>query len=135
MNIQTEVKTNFQENVKTKKKVSNPWAIFVLGSSFLLMIIASYLFFNLQDDFMQFREDRLNSTIGAIFLYIATGLFIFHAMFFLYTVIRYFKYKPIPSVSDEALPTTTVIVQAYNEGTQVYDTILSFASIEYHIIN
>lgn len=131
MNIQTEVKTNFQENIKAKKKVSNPWALLVLGSSFLLMIIASYLFFNLQDDFMQFREDRLNSTIGALLLYIATGLFVFNALFFLYTVVRYFKYKPIPSVSDAELPTTTVIVPAYNEGRQVYDTLLSLASSDY----
>lgn len=132
MNTQTELKTNLQvDNIQSKKKPTNPWAIFVLGSSFLLMLLATYLFFNLQDDFIQFREDRLSSTIGAIFLYIATGLVAFNGLFFLYTVVRYFKYKSIPSVTDEELPTTTVIVPAYNEGKQVYNTLISLASSDY----
>src|SRR5699024_7367364 len=104
MNTQTELKTNLQvDNIQSKKKPTNPWAIFVLGSSFLLMLLASYLFFNLQDDFIQFREGRLSATIGAIFLYIATGLVAFNCLLFLYTVLRYFKYKSIPSVTDEEL--------------------------------
>ncbi|HZW78094.1 MAG TPA: glycosyltransferase family 2 protein [Flavobacteriaceae bacterium] len=122
-------------NLKNKsvKKRTNPWAIFVLGSSFLLMIVATYLFFLLKDDFTQFHEDRLDTTLGAIFLYIATTLIFFKGAFFLYTVVRYFKYKPIPSVSDEKLPTATVIVPAYNEGKQVYDTLLSLAASDYPV--
>lgn len=123
-------KEKVEPNSTTKSKF-NPWALFVLGSSFLLMIVATYLFFVMKDDFSQFRQDRLDTTLGAIFLYIATGLLFFKGAFFLYTVVRYFKYKPIPSVSDDELPISTVIVPAYNEGKQVYDTLMSLADSAY----
>ena len=41
------------------------------------------------------------------------------------------KYKPIPSVSDDKLPTCTVVVPAYNEGRQVFDTLKSLAGSNY----
>lgn len=116
---------------KSLKKFTNPWGLFVLVSSFLLMIVASYLFFALQDDFSQFHESRLNSSWGFPFLIIAASLLVFKAGFFIYTLIRYFKYKPIASVSDEELPTCTVIVPAFNEGKQVWKTLKSLASSNY----
>ncbi len=112
-------------------KKPNPWAIFVLGSTFLLMIVATYLFFALEDDFAQFHMERLNSTWGFAFLVLAITLLIFKAGFFLYTLYRYFRYKPISSVTDEELPTCTVIVPAYNEGKQVWETLLSLANSDY----
>ena len=114
-----------------KAKKANPWGIFVLGSSFLLMIVATYLFFALEADFAQFHTDRLNSTWGSVFLFIAMGLLIFKAGFFVYTLYRYFQYKPISSVSNEELPSCTVIVPAYNEGKQVWDTLMSLANSDY----
>lgn len=117
--------------IKESSKKANPWGIFVLGSSFLLMIVATYLFFALKDDFTQFHSERLSSTWGAAFLYLAMGLLIFKSSFFIYTLVRYFRYKPIPSVSNEELPTCTVIVPAYNEGKQVYDTLISLANSDY----
>ncbi len=116
---------------KSNKKVANPWGIFVLGSTFLLMFVASYLFFALENDFAQFHNDRMSSTWGSAFLMLAMGLLIFKSGFFLYTLYRYFKYKPIASVSNEELPVTTVIVPAYNEGKQVYDTLMSLANSDY----
>ncbi len=112
-------------------KNANPWGIFVLVSSFLLMIVATYLFFALEKDFAQFHMERLSSTWGAAFLYIAMGLLIFKGGFFVYTLYRYFRYKPIASVSNEELPTCTVIVPAYNEGKQVWDTLMSLADSDY----
>src|SRR5690554_3321434 len=106
---------------KPSKKGANPWGIFVLGSTFLLMFVAAYLFFALEKDFTQFHTDRMDSTWGSAFLMLAMGLLIFKTCFFVYTLYRYFRYKPIASVSDEELPSTTVIVPAYNEGKQVYD--------------
>ena len=117
--------------IKTKKAPSNPWAIFVLASTFILLFGATYLFFFLDNDFSKFREERLSSTWGFVFLVIATTLFVFKAGFFLYKLYRYFKYKSIASVSDEELPTCTVIVPAYNEGKQVYDTLMSLAYSDY----
>ena len=110
---------------------ANPWGIFVLVSSFLLMIVATYLFFVLEKDFEQFHMERLSSSWGATFLYIAMGLLIFKSAFFIYTLYRYFRYKPISSVSNEELPTCTVIVPAYNEGKQVWDTLMSLANSDY----
>lgn len=129
-----ENKTNHEaKTVKSQdaSKKANPWGIFVLGSTFLLMIVATYWFFALENDFAQFRTERLDSTWGFAFLALATALLIFKASFFLYTLYRYFRYKPIPSVANEELPTCTVIVPAYNEGKQVWETLMSLANSDY----
>lgn len=62
---------------------------------------------------------------------LATSLFIYKALFFMYTAYNYFKYKPVESVSDVQLPTCTVIVPAYNEGKQVWATLMSLAESNY----
>ena len=46
-------------------------------------------------------------------------------------IILVLKYKPIPGVSDHQLPTCTVVVPAYNEGRQVFDTLKSLAASNY----
>ena len=112
-------------------KHSNPWTVFVLAGTFILLFGAAYLFFFLDNDFSKFREERLSSTLGYAFLVIATTLFAFKAGFFLFKLYRYFKYRSIPSVSNEELPACTVIVPAYNEGKQVYDTLISLAESDY----
>ena len=117
--------------IRTFFETANAWGVFVLGSTFVLMIGAAYLVFVLQSDFEQFRLDRKTSTIGFIFMAIATGLFLYKAIFFLYTFIRYLMYKQIASVSDEELPTVTVIVPAYNEGKQVWATLKSLAESDF----
>src|SRR5690625_4448664 len=77
----------------------------ILLTTFLIMIGATYLFFSLEADFTNFRAKRLSTTIGTIFLYIATGVLLYKALFFIYTLYCYFRYKAIPSVSDGELPT------------------------------
>lgn len=116
---------------KRVKKSTNPWGIFVLVSTFLLMICATGLFFYLENDFSDFRTERMNSSWGYPFLIIATALIVFKASFFVYTLYRYFRYKPIASVTDVELPTVTVIVPAYNEGKQVWETLMSLANSDY----
>lgn len=125
-----QVATNYTSQNKSVSR-TNPWGIFVLASTFLLIFIATYLFFYLDTDFANFREERMSSTLGYAFLVMATALLVFKAGFFIYTLIRYFKYKPIASVSDEELPTCTVIVPAYNEGKQVWETLKSLANSDY----
>ena len=119
------------KTTKASKGHANPWGIFVLGSTFLLMIVAAYLFFYLNSDFTAFHDERLNSSWGYPFLILATCLLAFKACFFIYTLIRYFRYKVIHSVSDDELPTLTVIVPAYNEGKQVWETLQSLADSDY----
>ncbi len=110
---------------------ANAWGVFVMGSTFVLMIASIYVMYVLQTDYDQFNQDRISTTFGLIFMIIATGLFIFKAGFFAYTLYRYFRYKAIASVSDEELPKCTVIVPAYNEGKQVYATLMSLADSDY----
>ena len=95
------------------------------------MIGSVFLVIDLQSDFSQFRTERIDSTLGLIFLVVATSLFLFKAGFFIYNLYLFFKYKPVESVSDERLPSCTVIVPAYNEGKQVWDTLMSLADSEY----
>ena len=123
-------KGSFFNGLNSTKSI-NPWGILVLVSTFVLMIGSVFLVFDLQNDFAQFRADRVNSTFGLIFLTIAMGLFVFKAGFFIYNLYLYFRYKAIKSVSNEELPKCTVIVPAYNEGKQVWDTLMSLADSEY----
>lgn len=123
--------TEQKQHNHTSKKTANPWGIFVLSSTFLLMIGAAYLFFALRNDFSEFHEERLSTTLGFGFLVIAIALLLFKAGFFLFTLYRFFCYKPIASVTDDALPTCTVIVPAYNEGKQVWETLMSLANSNY----
>lgn len=127
---ETVKKDSFFNGLSPVKSI-NPWGVVVLVTTFILMIGSGFLVFDLQNDFQQFREDRLNSTFGLIFFAIATGLFVFKAGFFIYNLYLYFRYKPVQSVTDEELPTCTVIVPAYNEGKQVWDTLMSLADSEY----
>lgn len=122
-----------QSYKKPLNKSINPWGTFVLVSSFLLMIGAAVLVYVLQNDFNQFRIDRMSSTFGYIFLMVAMTLFVFKAGFFIYTLFNYFRYKPVKSVTNEELPTCTVIVPAYNEGKQVWATLMSLAESDYPI--
>lgn len=116
---------------KPSKKQLNPWGMFVLASTFALLFGATYLFFYLDNDFSKFREERLSSTLGSTLLFIAITLFAFKVGFFLYKLVRYFMYKPITSVTNAELPVCTVIVPAYNEGKQVFDTLMSLANSDY----
>ncbi|APG59867.1 glycosyltransferase [Christiangramia salexigens] len=125
---------NFESNNnKPVKNPANTWGIVVLISSFILMIGAAFLVYNLQTDFAAYNMERLNSTWGFVFFIIAGALFLYRAGFFIYNLYLYFRYKAIESVTDEELPTCTVIVPAYNEGKQVYATLLSLAASDYPI--
>ena len=134
---------NTTKNTKRNPKVSllsklkfaienaNAWGIFVMGSSFVLMIGAAYMAYILQNDFTQLHIERRSSLVGIIFMIVAATFFVFKLSFFIYTFVRFLKYKAIPSVSNEKLPTVTVIVPAYNEGKQVWATLKSLAESDY----
>ncbi|MDR5589231.1 glycosyltransferase family 2 protein [Christiangramia sp. SM2212] len=123
--------SNEAESIQDGKKPRNIWGIVVLFSTFILMIGAAFLVFNLQSDFTAYNMEKMNTTWGFIFSIIAGVLFLYRAAFFIYNLYLYFRYKPIKSVSNEALPTTTVIVPAYNEGRQVYATLMSLAKSDF----
>lgn len=118
-------------NKAYRKITQNPLGTGILFGTFLLMLGAAFLVYELQPDFIQFNADRFDSTLGFSFMIVAIGLLLFKFAFFIYNIILYFKYRSIPSVSDQDLPTVTVIVPAYNEGKQVWDTLLSLAESDF----
>ncbi|MCV9927903.1 glycosyltransferase family 2 protein [Flavobacterium sp. LS1R49] len=125
----------FRINSKSSKKVvdrpSSPLGFIVLIGTFIAMIAGAFLVYKLQSDFDQFHIERINSTWGFPFLVLTAILFVFQTGVFLYNLFLYLRYKPIPSVTDDLLPTCTVIVPAYNEGKLVWDTLLSLADSDY----
>jgi hyaluronan synthase len=46
-------------------------------------------------------------------------------------IILVVKYRPIAGVADDQLPTCTIVVPAYNEGRQVFETLKSLAESDY----
>lgn len=128
----------FEETVKqsplttntesTQKRITNR---IVISATLLLLVSGAALVYYLQPEFYTFNESRINSPIGLAFLIATLTLLLFKVSFLIYNVYLYFQYKPIASVSDELLPTCTVIVPAYNEGKLVWQTLLSIANSDY----
>lgn len=117
-----------KETVTTKRKISNQ---IILSATMLLLVGGATLVYFLQADFQQFNQMRMSSTLGLTFLILTLGLLLFKVSFLIYNVYLYFTYKPIESVSDELLPTVTVIVPAYNEGNLVLETLRSIANSDF----
>ncbi len=124
-------KTSISSKLKNAIENANAWGIFVMGSTFVLMIGAAYMAFILQSDFTELHLERRSTFIGLIFIIVAAAFFVFKLSFFIYTFFRFLKYKAIPSVSNKELPSVTVIVPAYNEGKQVWATLKSLAESDY----
>lgn len=80
--------------------------------------------------FDPFRE-IYDTSIGAWLMFIAT---VYSSVMLLVTLARVLlvmTYKPTPSLSDEELPTVSVIIPAYNEGPDVARSIESIARSNY----
>src|SRR5690606_14307833 len=92
---------------------------------------AAYLVYALQGDFSRYNLEGMDSSWGIAFLAVTGSLLLFRAGFFFYNLYLYLRYKPISSVTNEDLPTVTVIVPAYNEGKQVWATLMSLAKSDY----
>jgi len=114
--------------IQTKLKTSE-WLI--LGATFFVMFGAAILVYFLQPYFHQAHIERMETTWGPIVLTITLILMAVKIGFLLYILYLYVKYRSVKSVSDEELPTITVIVPAYNEGELVYKTLLSLANSNY----
>ena len=122
-----------KDNLDTNQRNSSgkSWRMMVMFSTFLVMATAIYFLSVFQEDLTEMNAQRFESNWGLFFLGIALTLLLFKAGMFLLNLILYIKYKSIESVNDEELPSTTVIVPAYNEGKQVYDTLMSLAKSDY----
>jgi hyaluronan synthase len=105
----------------------------VVVATILLLLGGSSLVYFLQPDFYAFNQSRINAPVGLTVLIVMLALMLFKISFLVYNVYLYFRYKPIASVSDELLPTCTVIVPAYNEGKLVWQTLMSIADSDFPI--
>jgi hyaluronan synthase len=114
-----------------KTATLNPRDIAIFTSIFLLLFGATYLVFQLTPDFEQFRLNRMNSIGGIILMVLTTSLLLFKFSFLTFIFILFLRYKAVESVSDEELPTCTVIVPAYNEGKQVWSTLHSLVASDF----
>ncbi|MTG97477.1 MULTISPECIES: glycosyltransferase [Myroides] len=103
----------------------------VLLLTFSAMIGASFLVFRLKPYFNKLHQERLNTVWGEIFLNSTYVLLCIQIAFLLFIIFLYIRYRAIKSVSDDELPTCTVIVPAYNEGKLVWQTLHSLADSNY----
>ncbi|RBI91720.1 glycosyltransferase family 2 protein [Elizabethkingia miricola] len=103
----------------------------ILAVTFILLFSSIYAVYLLQPEFEHLHWEQMNSSIGVVV--IGTGLFLLSiaVCFLVYLLVLYLRYKPVTSVSDDQLPTCTIIVPAYNEGKLVYETLHSLASSDY----
>ncbi|MDT0649197.1 glycosyltransferase family 2 protein [Autumnicola edwardsiae] len=105
--------------------------IFTLAGTLLLLIAGAFSVYLLQPQFQEMNLSRMNTVGGMILLALTSFLLIFRLSFLAYISRLFFRYKPVNSVTDEELPSCTVIVPAYNEGKQVYSTLLSLVNSLY----
>jgi hyaluronan synthase len=68
---------------------------------------------------------------GKLLFIITKFFFIVHLAVFIWRIVLCFKYKPAPPSPNAELPTCSIIVPAYNEGRQAYDTIASIVKSDY----
>lgn len=105
--------------------------VFVLIASIAVLILAVIGMFYFHEEMEMVHEERTATSLGKAlfgFLFLIT---LVRLSFFVYQIKLFLKYKPIESVSDEELPTCTVVVPAFNEGQLVYFTLLSVAQSDY----
>lgn len=105
--------------------------LFTLAATFLLLLGGAFSVYLLQPQFQEMNLGRMNTIGGMILIFMSAFLLLFRLGFLAYIARLFFKYKPVQSVSNEELPTLTVIVPAYNEGRQVYDTLISLTNSLY----
>lgn len=104
---------------------------FVLIGTFLLMLAALFLVIELQPYFEKVHAERMNTAWGPLLMGVTFTLLVLKVSFLAFILGLYLRYKPIASVSDEALPTCTVLVPAYNEGELVWHTLKSLTDSDY----
>lgn len=103
----------------------------IFAATFLILFGGAAMVYYFRADFEVLQLNRLKSVGGAALVYISLSLLAFKFAFLVLMLFRFLKYKPIHSVADEALPSITVIVPAFNEGRQVYDTLKSLVASDF----
>lgn len=116
---------NYRKAVFTKRH------LFTLGATFLLLMGGTFSVYLLQSRFEEMNLNRMDTVGGMILLLVGVSLLLYRLGFLAYIARLFFRYKPVQSVTDQELPSCTVIVPAYNEGKQVYATLISLTDSLY----
>lgn len=103
----------------------------ILTATFLLLFGAIFLVYELQPNFQRIHLERMKTAWGPALMTLTAVLLASQIAFLLYIFYLYMRYKAVPSVSDDLLPTCTIIVPAYNEGKLVLETLRSLAASNY----
>ena len=103
----------------------------VLIGAQILMFSAIYAVNNFHPYFEELHFQRMETLPGRILVYFLLGALLFQVCFLIFVAILFMRYRPVTGVSDGDLPSCTVIVPAYNEGSLVYDTLKSIAASDY----
>lgn len=97
----------------------------------ILMFSAIYAVHNFSPYFEELHFLRMQTIWGRILVFSMLTILLFQVTFLIYIGYLFFKYKAVEPVSDEELPSCTIIVPAYNEGKLVYETLLSIAASDF----
>ncbi len=122
-------KTNILKKIVAPKLRGRDY--FILIGTFILLFGATFLVFVLQPSFQQIHLERMRTAWGPALMSLTVALLASQIAFLLYIFYLYLRYKAVPSVSDDLLPTCTIIVPAYNEGKLVLETLRSLAASNY----
>ena len=128
------MKSNFKITRLFPKINNEPFSkteVIILVSTLIVLICATLLCFEFQPQLEKLRETYLNTVLGTIFLYTTTFILLLNIGFLLFNIVLYFIYKQAKSTTDTDAPTCTVLVPAYNEGSLVYETLVSIAKSDY----
>ena len=97
-------------------------------SSLAILIFSAFVVYEIHETYLELYNNSFSGNLSMTLIIIGLILMIFK-LIYLFVIFKLFlKYKAIESVSDDKLPVTTIIVPAYNEGRQVYDTLVSIAA-------
>jgi len=105
--------------------------VIIQVNTLLIVVGAGVVLYHFQHQFQEIRNLMLNSIIGTLFYYFSIFVLGFKALFFLFLLVHYWRYKPINSALNEELPSITVLVPAFNEGQFVYFTLKSIVESNY----
>lgn len=126
---QKEARAHFLHRISLNTLKKTDYLILFLTVIIMTIALAATLFFT--PELEKLHLERMRTWWGTAIHYTAISLLVIQISFLIYLVVLYVKYKVVPSVSNQMLPTCTVIVPAYNEGRLVYETLLSLADSDY----
>lgn len=103
----------------------------IVLSSLLLITVATFIVYRWYPYFSEHYLEWMSEQWRNLLLVFFAVLLIIRGSFFIYNLVLFLKYKLCKAVSDELLPTCTILVPAYNEGQLVYETLMSLAASDY----